>query len=119
MINCNFPHTRVRLTKSSFDILQILLNDLTLWQPKNSVDTNDFSNEQDSHFNMAGNYQSDSIYGMNSYNSESSEMRMRFEGGSFMGSRMEPLRPSLASVVVFITKGIHILHKFFIQLRNY
>ncbi|GBC00239.1 hypothetical protein RclHR1_00380007 [Rhizophagus clarus] len=104
VINCNFPHTRVRLTKSSFDILQILLNDLTLWQPKNSVDTNDFSNEQDNHFNMAGNYQSDSIYGMNSYNSESS---MRFEGGSFMGSRMDmsmPLRPSLASVVVFITK---------------
>jgi hypothetical protein len=118
VINCNFPHTRVRLTKSSSDILQILLNDLTLWQPKSSVDTNDFdSNEQDSHFNMAGNYHSDSIYGMNSYNSESSEMRMRFEGGSFMGSRMDmPLRPSLASVVVFITKGIH---KFLTQLRNH
>ncbi|CAG8498680.1 19084_t:CDS:10 [Rhizophagus irregularis] len=69
------------------------------------VDANDFdSNEQDSHFNMAGNYQSDSIYGMNSYNSESSEMRMRFEGGSFMGSQSMPLRPSLASVVVFIAK---------------
>lgn len=108
MINCNFPHTRVRLTKSSFDILQIMLNDLTLWQPKNSVDANDFdSNEQDSHFNMAGNYQSDSIYGMNSYNSESSEMRMRFEGGSFMGSQSMPLRPSLASVVVFIAKGMY------------
>ncbi|CAB4397789.1 unnamed protein product [Rhizophagus irregularis] len=105
VINCNFPHTRVRLTKSSFDILQIMLNDLTLWQPKNSVDANDFdSNEQDSHFNMAGNYQSDSIYGMNSYNSESSEMRMRFEGGSFMGSQSMPLRPSLASIVVFIAK---------------
>ncbi|RIA97429.1 hypothetical protein C1645_280628 [Glomus cerebriforme] len=110
VINCNFPYARVRMTKSSYDILQILLNDLTLWQPKRSDDINDFnSNEQANYFNMTGNYdiksQPDSIYGMNSYISENSEMRMKLEG-SFMGSRMDmsmPLRPSLASVVVFIT----------------
>ena len=114
MINCNFPFTRVRITKSSYDILQILINDLTLWQPKNSGATDDFnSNEQANYFNVTGNYdirsQPDSVYGMNSYSSENSEMRMKLEG-SIMGSRMDistPLRPSLASVVVFMTNGIY------------
>lgn len=112
MINCNFPFTRIRITKSSYDILQILVNDLTLWQPKNSGAADDFNyNEQASHFNLAGNYdiksQPDSIYGVNSYTSENSEMRMKLEG-SVMESRMDmsvPLRPSLASVVIFMTNG--------------
>ncbi|CAG8714218.1 13350_t:CDS:2, partial [Funneliformis caledonium] len=105
VINCSFPLTRVRVTKSSFDILQILLNDLVLWQPKN----NSAANEQVNHVNLAESYDYRSyqpVYGMDSYDSENHEMRMRPEG-SFMGSRMDisiPSRPSLASIVVFMTK---------------
>ncbi|CAG8678760.1 15250_t:CDS:10, partial [Funneliformis mosseae] len=100
VINCSFPLTRVRVTKSSFDILQILLNDLVLWQPKN----NSAANEQVNHVNLAESYDYRSyqpVYGMDSYDSENHEMRMRPEG-SFMGSRMDisiPSRPSLASIV--------------------
>ncbi|CAI2167831.1 9475_t:CDS:10 [Funneliformis geosporum] len=102
VINCSFPLTRVRVTKSSFDVLQILLNDLVLWQPKNSG----AANEQDNHVNLAGSYDYrpyQPVYGMDSYDSEN---HMRTEG-SFMGSRMDmsiPSRPSLASIVVFMTK---------------
>jgi hypothetical protein len=112
VINCNFPFTRIRITKSSYDILQTLVNDLTLWQPKNSGVTDDFNyNERDSRFNLTGNYdiksQPDSIYEINSYYSENSEMRAKLEE-SVMESRTDisvPSKPSLASVVIIMMNG--------------
>jgi len=101
------------MTKSSYDILQILLNDLTLWEPKNS----NAINEQ---VNIAGIYdtksQSDQD-GADSYDSENPEMKLKPEG-SFMSSRM--LRPSLASVVVFMTKSIYKspFFFFFVLIKN-
>ncbi|CAG8532578.1 11151_t:CDS:10 [Dentiscutata erythropus] len=120
VINCNFPLIRVRLTKSIFDKFQILLNDLSIWQPKNNNSGNNeiSSTPPIAHVNVMGGYEAkshqDKTYGIDSHESEDSEIKRRLEA-SILGSRMDdtlPLRPSLASLVVFITNvEVIILHE--------
>ncbi|CAG8497159.1 7566_t:CDS:10 [Diversispora eburnea] len=112
VINCNFPTVRTRMTKSAYDTLQILLNDLAIWQPKNNSTSDKFTSSPPPSVNRsnfsgyANKAQRDTLYdGLDSYDSEDFELRRKFEGDLF-NSRVDsaqPLRPSLASVVVFMT----------------
>ncbi|CAG8442536.1 10645_t:CDS:10 [Acaulospora colombiana] len=90
VIHCNLPLIRARMTKSSFDTLQILLNDLSIWQPKrNSAASENFApppppiNYSRGYTNKA---HQDTLYGLNY--------------SELINSRVLPLRPSLASVVI-------------------
>ncbi|CAG8513464.1 3493_t:CDS:10, partial [Scutellospora calospora] len=82
-----------------------------IFQPKNNISgvNENSSSPPATHLNATGGYglkfNHDKTYGMDSYESEDSEMKRRLES-SILGSRMDntlPLRPSLASLVVFIT----------------
>ncbi|RIB23489.1 hypothetical protein C2G38_843653 [Gigaspora rosea] len=127
VINCNFPFIRVRLTKSVYDKFQILLNDLSIWQPKNNDSGNNDipSTPPVSRVNVMSGYEpkshQDKTYGMDSHESEDSEIKRRLEA-SILGSRMDdtlPLRPSLASLVVFITNvEVIILHELEKKIDN-
>lgn len=115
MINCNFPLIRIRMTKSAYDTLQMLLNDLSIWRPKNSSANDKFISSPPppvNRLNFAGytnKTQHDTLSGLDSYDSEDFELRRRFEGDLFSSSvdSSIPIRPSLASVVIFVTNGKH------------
>ncbi|KAG9306596.1 hypothetical protein G9A89_004793 [Geosiphon pyriformis] len=114
VFNCYFPMTRVRIAKTSYDALQILLNDLALWQPKfttpNKADLATFSLPKNSNamscvFDDPS--QGDNSNENDSYDEDDMEMRRRMEGG-FIDVREEsmvPMKPSLASVVVLLANA--------------
>ncbi|CAG8437791.1 15278_t:CDS:10 [Acaulospora morrowiae] len=98
VIHCNFPLVRIRMTKSSYDTLQILLNDLSVWQPKSSsITSENFGSRPPppvNHANFVGGYTNkshDTFSGSNLYDSE------------LLNSRVLPLRPSLASIIIAMT----------------
>ncbi|CAG8459179.1 6978_t:CDS:10 [Ambispora leptoticha] len=121
VLNCYFPVTRVRISKSLYDTLQILLNDLSLWQPNftKSATTTTISGSSSNDDNNNTNALSHSMYKSNMFVSDgfnenirqnndyigsNSEMRRRMGGGSIDGSEgnFNIVKPSLASLVVLM-----------------
>ena len=104
MITCNFPKTRVQTNKSQFDRLQILLNDLTIWQQKFSI-IDDHDNNQNKSTNDIGFMDNN---GTSIHDSEDFGTRKKSESKSFRahGDTNMSLKPSFASLVIFMTNGL-------------
>lgn len=108
------------MDKIQFDRLQILLNDLSIWQPKISVNDDEIvasynNNHIKSTFNTQFRNNNNSRlennelpYGSNMYDSDDFDMRRKLES-EFIGARGDTnvsLKPSLASLVVSMTNGL-------------
>ncbi|CAG8460243.1 5160_t:CDS:10 [Ambispora gerdemannii] len=118
VLNCSFPVIRIRISKSLYDALQILLNDLSLWQPsftKPSTTTATISDNNDNTNTLSHSmYKSNAFVadGFNenmqqsddSYDENDPALRRRMEGG-FIDERrgnVNVVKPSLASLVVLM-----------------
>jgi len=101
VFNCFFPFTRAHITKHSYDTLLILLNDLSIWQQRNTSSSLTPTESTFASFetNIPQNVGFEDI----SLNEDTLEQRQR-AGGEFIGIASD-VKPSLASLVVSTANG--------------
>ncbi|KAI8333041.1 hypothetical protein BC941DRAFT_516431 [Chlamydoabsidia padenii] len=109
VINCHLPTTYMTLTKQKWDKVQIIQNDLLLWQPKIVTQL-----EQDQHHTSTTGSTTSESFKSSAYrrysDMESSYTSVLSQSHERLGQSRDTQTPSLFSVIAVMSDGIWDLH---------